>query len=212
DVDAARVARVAARLWHGDAKRAAYVPKHRCDVRHLWPPYRARRRTRRSGWRPAVGPADEGRRCLCRSAREQCTRSFGQGQFLVAVLKHRVEYFEVAVAAELQQCPLYALRADAEKPQHNTTQQRIANSVQVDPVVVGRMIVCLLRTSIDVTKKSRPFAKEPYKLRVPQLLGRPIHVRNAVKNCGADAVRMDSSAGSRRQDRHRASVRLYDRD
>src|SRR5262245_5278962 len=85
--------------------------------------------------------------------------------------------------------------------QHNTTQQRIANSV-----------VCLLRTSIDVTKKSRPFAKDPYKLRVPQLLGRPIHVRNAVKNCGADAVRMDSSAGSRRQDRHRASVRLYDRD
>jgi hypothetical protein len=63
---------------------------------------------------------------------------------------------------------LYALRADAEKPQHNTTQQRIANSVQVDPVVVGRVIVCLLRTSIDVTKKSRPFAKEPYKLRVPE--------------------------------------------
>ena len=119
----------------------------------------------------------------------------------MAVLKHRVECFDVAVAAELQQCPLgrvYALRADAEKPQHNTTQQRIANSVQVDPVVVDRVIVCLLRTSIDVTKKSRPFAKEPYKLRVPQLLGRPIHVRNAVKNCGADAVRMDSSAGSRR--------------
>src|SRR5262249_14365983 len=78
DVDAARVARVAARLWHGDAKRVAY-------------PDRARRRTRRSGWRPAVAPADEGRRCLCRSAREQCTRSFGQGQFLVAVLKHPVE-------------------------------------------------------------------------------------------------------------------------
>src|SRR5262249_61823637 len=89
DVDAARVARVAARLWHGDAKRVAYVPKHRCDVRHLGPPDRARRRTRRSGWRPAVGPADEGRRCLCRSARKQCARSFGQGQFLVAVLSAR---------------------------------------------------------------------------------------------------------------------------
>src|SRR5262249_2749354 len=68
-------------------------------------PDRARRRTRRSRWRPALGPADEGRRCLCRSAREQCARSFGQSQFLVAVLKHRVECFEVSLAAELQQCP-----------------------------------------------------------------------------------------------------------
>src|ERR1700745_3603627 len=43
----------------------------------------------------------------------------------------------------------------------------------------------------DVTKKSRPIAEEPSKVRVVDR--KTIHVRNAVKDCGAGAVGMDSS-------------------